>query len=140
MSAKGSSPAIVYFDGYCNLCNGTVDFLIKRDRHRRLWFASLQSPRGQRDCGPAPDGEDPGSVVLSYQGKTYYRSTAVLRAVALLGGVWRTVTVLRVIPPPMRDAVYRFIAARRFRWFGRRDTCRVPTPEERDHFLEGPED
>jgi predicted DCC family thiol-disulfide oxidoreductase YuxK len=128
--------AIVYFDGFCNLCNGTVDFLIRRDRHRRLWFASLQSPRGQRECGATPDGEDPGSVVLSYEGRTYYRSTAVLRAVALLGGGWQLVSVLRVIPPPLRDTVYRFIAARRYRWYGRRDTCRVPSPAERDRFLE----
>jgi predicted DCC family thiol-disulfide oxidoreductase YuxK len=136
MSDRNTTPAVVYFDGFCNLCNGTVDFLIRRDRHRRLRYASLQSPRGQRECGATPDGEDPGSVVLSYQGRLYYRSTAVLCAVALLGGPWRLVSVLRVVPPPIRDAVYRFVAARRYSWFGRRDACRVPTAEERDRFLE----
>jgi len=136
MSTHDPAPAVVYFDGVCNLCNGTVTFLIRRDRHRRLWFASLQSPRGQRECGVTPDGEDPGSVVLSSAGEFYYRSSAVLRAVALLGGPWRLASALRVIPASLRDAVYRAVAARRYRWFGRRDTCRVPSPAERDRFLE----
>jgi len=135
--ATRDKPAIVYFDGVCNLCNTTVDFLIRRDRHRRLWFASLQSPRGRRDCGdPAEGAADPQSVVLSYDGRFYYRSSGVLRAVALLGGMWRMVSVLRVIPPPLRDAVYRFVASRRYRWFGQRDTCRIPSEEERTRFLE----
>ena len=83
-----------------------------------------------------PNGEAPGSVVLSFEGRMYDRSSAVLRAVALLGGPWRMVSALRVIPAPLRDLVYRFVAARRYRWFGRRDTCRVPSPVERDRFLE----
>lgn len=143
MSRPDPAPPIVFFDGYCNLCNGTVDFLIRHDRHRRLRFSSLQSPPGMRELGAAgsegtrDEGAGiPASVVLSYQGERYRESGAVLRSVSLLGGPWRLARVLLLIPAPLRDGVYRFVAARRYRWFGRRDACRVPSPEERDRFLE----
>jgi predicted DCC family thiol-disulfide oxidoreductase YuxK len=141
MARPQPATAIVFFDGFCNLCNATVDFLIRHDRRGRLRFASLQSPRGLRECGSVHDGGPgsggaPASVVLAHDGRLYRRSGAVLRAVALLGGPWRLAAVLLVIPRPLRDAVYRLVAARRYRWFGRRETCRAPSTGERDRFLE----
>jgi len=129
---------IVFFDGVCNLCNRFVDFLIRHDSHHRLYFASLQSPRGQAARTRVGDsGADPESIVLRHHGNTYVRSGAAIRTIALLGGGWRLYRVLLVIPSPIRDVVYRLVARYRYPWFGRRDTCRVPSPAERSRFLEG---
>ena len=128
---------VVFFDGVCTLCNRFVDFLIRHDNGNTLYFASLQSVQG--DIERARMGEnniDPESIVLRHRGKSYVRSGAAIRTIALLGGMWRLHRVLLIIPSPIRDVVYRVIARYRYRWFGRRDTCRVPAPAERSRFLE----
>ena len=129
--------AVLLFDGVCGLCNGTVDFLLRHDTHGRLRFAALQSDSGKRllgQYGLPPDAPD--TVVFVQHGRCLTESSAVLAAVAQLGLPWRMLAMLRVVPKPLRDVVYRVIARNRYRWFGRRDTCRMPTPEERDRFLE----
>lgn len=129
--------AVVLFDGVCGLCNGTVDFLLRHDTRGALRFAALQSESGKRllaECGLPAEALD--SVVLVERGRCVTESTAVLQALAYLGYPWRVLSVLRVIPQPLRDIVYRYIARHRYAWFGRRDQCRIPTESEHARFLE----
>ena len=129
--------AVVLFDGVCSLCNGVVDFIIRRDRQKRFRFASLQSPTGRRlaeECGLAADALS--TLVLMEGGRCYTHSEAVLRIVRHLQFPWRLACGFRVAPRYVRDAAYRVVARHRYRWFGRRETCRVATAAERERFLE----
>jgi predicted DCC family thiol-disulfide oxidoreductase YuxK len=135
-----SAPAIVLFDGVCNLCDSTVQFLLDRDPDGRFVFASLQSDEGKRVLASAghaitAEGSDPDSIVLVEGGKAYDKSTAALRIARRLGFPWVMLAVFLVFPAFLRDVVYNFIARNRYRWFGRHDVCRVPTPETRARFL-----
>jgi predicted DCC family thiol-disulfide oxidoreductase YuxK len=126
---------IMYFDGHCNLCNGAVDFLIRRDHQARLKFASLQGETARTRL-PAEVVQNLGTMVLAEGDKLYTESDAALRAAAQVGvGYSFLAHVLLWIPSFVRNPVYRFIARNRYRWFGRRDTCRLPSPEERQRFL-----
>ena len=127
---------LVLFDGVCVLCNGFVDFLLPRDPNGELTFGALQSEAGKqalRDAG-LPDAM-PETVIVIDDGRVYQESTAVLRVFRRLGWPWRALAWLRVVPRPLRDVVYRFIAKRRYRLTGRRDSCRIPSPTERARFL-----
>lgn len=136
MSGEWSSRRIVFFDGVCNLCNGTVDFLVSRDRKHQLRYASLQSEIGQRmlTVFGLPTTEF-GSFIFLDQGRLHMRSAGAIRVAMRLGGLWTLMGVFLVVPPVLRDAVYDWVARNRYRWFGKRDTCRLPTPEERILFL-----
>jgi predicted DCC family thiol-disulfide oxidoreductase YuxK len=129
---------IVLFDGVCNLCSGVVNFIIDRDEPGYFRFAAIQSEPGHdvlvRNGIAVPDG-DPDSIVLEEDGRLYQKSTAALRIARHLGGAWRLLYVFIVVPRPIRDMVYRFVAHNRYRWFGRQEACRVPTPELRGRFL-----
>lgn len=128
---------LVLYDGVCRFCNGAVNFLVDRDPGKRLRFASLQSAFGQailREQGLS--ASDLETMILIDGGRAYFRSTAALRAVGKLAGPWRAATVLLVVPAFLRDAVYRIVARNRYRWFGKLDQCRVPTPELRERFLD----
>jgi len=129
--------AIVLFDGVCNLCNGTVNFIIDHDPAGDFRFAPLQSSVAQTylDEADGPD-EDLGTIVLVEDGRTYVRSTAALRIARRLSGAWSLLALALLIPRPLRDAVYDVIAANRYDWFGQRDQCRMPTPALRDRFLD----
>jgi predicted DCC family thiol-disulfide oxidoreductase YuxK len=128
--------ATILFDGVCNLCNGSVQFVVARDPSARYRFASLQSPAAAsllRDAGvtsPLPD-----SIVLVEGDRVYVRSTAILRILRRLRFPWPLAFALIAVPPFIRDRVYDFVAARRYRWFGRRDVCMIPTPELERRFL-----
>jgi predicted DCC family thiol-disulfide oxidoreductase YuxK len=127
---------IVLFDGVCNLCSGVVAFLIRHDRASRFRFAPLQSELGralQVRHGLDPDALD--TFVLVDDAGAHARSTAVLRILRELPAPWRWLWPLVAVPRPLRDALYGFVARRRYRWFGRRDRCFVPTPELRSRFL-----
>jgi predicted DCC family thiol-disulfide oxidoreductase YuxK len=125
---------VLFFDGVCNLCNGFIDFLVKRDRNRQFRFAPLQ---GETARYALPEGltKDLNSLVLAEEGELYFRSTAALRTIAKLGGIWSIAGALLWVPTGLRDSVYRWVAANRYRWRGKRDTCRLPTPEERELFM-----
>ncbi len=131
---------IVLFDGVCNLCVGSVQFLIERDPEARFRFAPLQSEVGERlvsDCGLDPETMD--SVVLVDEGRCHVKSDAVIRIGRHLGGLYRALSVGRLLPRRARNVVYDFVAARRYGWFGKKDRCMMPTPELRSRFLaEGP--
>jgi predicted DCC family thiol-disulfide oxidoreductase YuxK len=128
--------AVVLFDGVCNLCNGSVQFIIARDPGARFRFAALDSDaamRMLRECGvssPLPD-----SMALIEHGIVYTRSAAALRIARRLRFPWRLSYAFILVPPALRDAIYDLIARHRYGWFGRRDACLVPTPELRSRFL-----
>lgn len=127
---------VVIFDGVCNLCNGAVDYLIRRDRHERLMFTANQDAAGQDLLAAWPEAAAMDTMYLWENGELYDRSTAVLRIARHLPLPERLAYGFIVVPRPIRDALYKLIAANRYRWFGKKDTCRIPTPEERSRFLE----
>lgn len=128
---------VIYFDGVCNLCNGSVQFVIKRDKAGKFRFAPLQSRAGQAILARnGLSGEHFTSFLLSENGKLYRRSTAALRVVRRLPGAWPLLYGFIIVPPFIRNAVYDFIARNRYRWFGKKEACMVPTPELKSRFLE----
>lgn len=132
------SDPIVLFDGVCHLCSAIVQFAIPRDPRRRLRFAALQSDvarqlLGQLDHPPIPD-----SFVLIEGGRGYTRSTAALRVLRHLAMPWPILTICVLIPRPFRDWAYDFVARHRYRWYGTRRSCFVPTPDIKQRFLDLP--
>jgi predicted DCC family thiol-disulfide oxidoreductase YuxK len=124
------------FDGVCNLCHGTVRFVLAHDRAARFRFATLQSEVGRALL--ARHGLDAAaldSVVLVDADGAHERSDGALRTLARLDSPWRWLGLLRVVPRPLRDAVYDWIARHRYGWFGKLDACPLPRPEWRDRFL-----
>jgi predicted DCC family thiol-disulfide oxidoreductase YuxK len=135
-----SAPAIILFDGVCNLCNGFVQFVIRQDPAGRFRFAALQSAAGQavlkaHGLDAATLAAEPDSVLLELDGQFYSHSDAVLLIARALGGPWRLLLAGYVLPRAWRDAAYRFVARHRYRWFGRQESCWLPTPELRARFL-----
>lgn len=141
-----ASGPIVLFDGVCNLCDAAVRFIVDRDPHGRFRFAALQSTAAERllssfdvaaDGRPrrSDAGAEPRTIYLLEGGRLYQRSTAALRIARHLRAPWPLAGLCLAVPAPFRDAVYDFVAKRRYAWFGRRDACRVPTPEEARRFL-----
>jgi predicted DCC family thiol-disulfide oxidoreductase YuxK len=127
---------ILLFDGVCNLCNGAVQFIIKRDRKNLLQFASLQSDAGQKLLGKfgLPAAEFHSLILI--QGDHYFmKSAAVLKIARQLGSVWKVFYAFIIVPRPVRDFFYDMVARSRYRVFGKRDECMVPTPDLVDKFL-----
>jgi len=134
------APDTILFDGVCNLCNGFVQFVIRHDATGRFRFAALQSTAGQgllaaQGVSATSLAADPESVLLLSGGKLYSHSDAVLRIAQGLGGIWRLLAVSRLLPRAWRDASYRFVARHRYRWFGRQESCMLPTPALKARFL-----
>ncbi|MES2964058.1 MAG: DCC1-like thiol-disulfide oxidoreductase family protein [Bdellovibrionota bacterium] len=131
-----SNEKIVFFDGYCTLCNSVVDGLIVLDRNSVLRFASLQGETARRLLAQKDlEIADPDTIVYLRDGERYERSTAVLMILRDLGGSWKLISIFFFVPRPLRDLGYRFVAKIRYRVFGKRDTCRLPTAEERERLL-----
>lgn len=130
------SPGIVLFDGVCNFCNSSVQFILKHDKTGSLQFASLQSPTGQSLLQKHAIPTSVDSVIFVEGDTAYVKSAAALQIARYFGGIWRLLQVFRIIPAPLRDVVYDFIARNRYRWFGKRDTCMLPSPEVRARFLD----
>lgn len=130
-----SKTPVLFFDGVCGLCNRFVDLALSRDRSGTLLFAPLQGRTARDVLGPE-SGEQLETVVLADDRGVHRRSSAVVRVLWRLGG-WRraAAALLWVIPRPIRDMGYRCVVRNRYRWFGRKEACRMPTPEERDRFL-----
>jgi predicted DCC family thiol-disulfide oxidoreductase YuxK len=129
--------SLVLFDGVCNLCNGFVQFVIARDSAGRFQFAALQSASARRvlelHAAPAPL---PDAIVLVDDGQLFTRSTAALRIARRLRFPWPLAYAFIAVPRPLRDFIYNRIARHRYRWFGRRDHCMVPTPALRSRFID----
>jgi predicted DCC family thiol-disulfide oxidoreductase YuxK len=126
---------VVLFDGVCNLCNGAVQFIISHDPEARFHFAPLESDISRRLLDGRTKGTLPDSVVLIEDGQVYTRSTAALRIVRRLKFPWPLLSAFLIVPRPLRDMVYDAIARHRYKWFGKRDVCMMPTPELRSRFL-----
>jgi len=127
---------VILFDGVCNMCNASVNFVIDHDPAERFRFASLQSGvGGQLAEEHGIDADEMSSMVLIEAGKAYTRSSAVLRVCRHLRGPAKLLWPFIVVPAFLRDPVYRLIAKRRYKWFGKRDACRLPTEEDRARFL-----
>lgn len=145
---------VIFFDGYCNLCNQWVDFLLrvlrarsKKSAHFSIQLASLQGKTAQEIFTAAGRTDllaPPLNTVVLYErvagtvgeSEFYTESDAILRVFAELEFPWSWFGVFRFIPKSIRDAIYRWISKNRFRWFGKRESCRLPTPEERTWFLD----
>ena len=128
--------AIILFDGVCNFCNGAINFVLKQDKKGVFRFAPLQSEAGQRllklyNLSTA----EFDSFVLIDDGKIYKKSSASLRVMNKLPWYWKEAQLLRIIPTAFRDAIYDFIAKNRYKWFGKKEQCMIPTPEMRNKFL-----
>lgn len=135
--ARASSAGpVILFDGVCNLCNGAVNFVIDRDPEGVFTFGALQSEQAEALLQKHALPEDYlDSLVLLENGRLYVRSEAALRIARRLGGLWPLLYAFMAVPRPLRNRIYDWIASNRYGWFGRREQCRVPTPELRQRFL-----
>ena len=132
------SQKIILFDGVCNLCSATVQFVLKRDHKSQFLFGSLQSDAGRKLLSRAGLPVDQfHSFVLFEKDKVYTRSSAVLRVARHLGGGWSLFYVFMLVPRFLRDAIYNWIARNRYRWFGKKNECWIPRPEWKARFLDG---
>lgn len=127
--------SIILFDGVCNLCNGFVQFIIKHDQKAVFKFAALQSAAGQTLLAKHKITEDLKSVILIKEGKVFTQSAAVLKIAVQLGFWWKFFYIFCIIPPVIRNAIYRLIAKYRFKFFGKSDNCMIPSPEIENRFL-----
>ena len=127
---------IIVFDGVCVLCSRSAQFVLKHDRRARFRLAAVQSEAGTALCRQhGVDAVDPETMILIEDGRAFQMSDAALRICHGLGWPWRAFGLLRIVPRPLRDAVYRRVARNRYRWFGRRETCWLPDPQWRDRLL-----
>ncbi|MFJ5716844.1 thiol-disulfide oxidoreductase DCC family protein [Neobacillus sp. NPDC093127] len=127
---------IILFDGVCNLCNSSVQFIIKRDPTGTFKFASLQGETGQALLKKYGLNTDSDSFVFIENEKIHVKSTAALRVCRKLTGAWRLLAVFLIIPAFIRDPLYGIIAKNRYRWFGKKDSCMLPKPEWKNRFLD----
>lgn len=128
---------IIFFDGVCNLCNGSVDFILKRDPKETFRFASLQSSIAKDLLKrESVDLNNMRTIILLNNGKVFYRSNAILEILRQLTAPWPVFYVFKLVPRFIRDGLYNLISKHRYSWFGKRDTCRIPSVGERARFLE----
>ena len=128
--------SLILFDGACNLCNNSVTFIIKRDPSAYFQFAALQSEQAAERIAEHIDKTAlPDSIVLIDEKGLHTRSTAALRVARHLSGLWPLLYVFTAIPAPIRDIIYDWIARNRYKWFGKEDSCMLPTPELQQRFL-----
>ena len=125
------------FDGVCRFCSGSVQFILRHDRAGKIHYAPLQSSFGRDAVSKHPSLANIDSVVLVEEdGSVRVKSDAVLRIAQHMGGLWKMMAVFRIIPGPLRDWVYDWVARSRYRVFGKTEACMRPTPEERTRFVD----
>ena len=130
------SHSIILFDGVCNLCNSSINFVIKRDKDNQFKFATLQEETGQLLLKRySIDTLDTDSIILIENGKAYAKSTAALRVARKLSSAWPLMYGFLIIPAFIRNWVYDYIAKNRYKWYGKQDSCMIPTPELKSKFL-----
>ncbi len=136
MAPEWQNHPVVFFDGVCNLCNGAVRAFLRLDRRQRLRFASLQSEAGQQALRAAGLGTRAFHSMLFHRGgRLFQHSDAVLEAAAAMGGPWRLARAARLVPRFLRDPLYRWVARNRYKWFGKSESCMVPTPGLKARFF-----
>lgn len=126
---------IVFFDGYCSLCNNLVDWLMRADKTGELKFASLQGDTAEQKLGSSIAPTDVDTVIYLRGDQRYERSAAILHILSDIGGFWGLAKVFFLVPKFIRDWCYRFVAQNRYRIFGKKETCRIPGPEEIERLL-----
>jgi predicted DCC family thiol-disulfide oxidoreductase YuxK len=136
MNESGTHTAIILFDGVCNFCNSSVNFVIRHDKKDRFHFAPLQSDTGKKLLDQFHENNmEMDSVVLIENNKLYKRSTAILRIARRLGGAYSLLYGFILVPRFLRDAVYDFIGHNRYKWFGKKDSCMIPTADVKKKFI-----
>jgi len=136
MGANNSINKVILFDGVCNLCAASVTFVIQRDPSATFRFASLQSSYGQKMLINAGLKSHFDTVVLLKGGKMYTRSNAALEIARDLNGLWPALYFFKVVPAFIRNSVYNWIATNRYKWFGKKESCMIPTPELKARFID----
>jgi predicted DCC family thiol-disulfide oxidoreductase YuxK len=126
---------LVLFDGYCNLCNGAVQFIIRRDPKEKFLFAALSWTIGEEAKNTNPGFSAADSIMVYRNGKLYAHSSAALIIAGQLKGLWPLCGVFWIVPGIIRDAVYKWVARNRYRWFGKKDTCMIPDRDLSYRFL-----
>lgn len=133
---RALSEPVVLFDGVCNLCNGSVLFIIKRDPQSKLKFSSLQSDYGAEQMkrfNLPPSALN--SVLLIKNDQLFQKSNAALEIARMLDGIWPGMYAFKIVPLFIRDFIYDWIAKNRYRWFGKKEECMIPTPEMKARFV-----
>ena len=127
---------VILFDGVCNLCNSSVLFVIKRDKKNKFLFTALREEFGQKIIKKFEiDTTKIDSILLYKNGEIFYKSTAALMVAKNLGFPYNLGIIFFIIPPFIRNYVYDFIARNRYKWFGKKESCMIPTPELKSRFL-----
>jgi predicted DCC family thiol-disulfide oxidoreductase YuxK len=127
---------IVLFDGVCNFCASSVQFIIRHDKTKSLQFASLQSAIAQQLLSDYKMSKSLDGVVFVEDNKAYFKSAAAFRIARYFGGFWKILNVFSILPLFITDFFYDVIANNRYKWFGKKETCMIPSPEIRSRFLE----
>ncbi|MDJ0703080.1 MAG: DCC1-like thiol-disulfide oxidoreductase family protein [Leptolyngbyaceae cyanobacterium MO_188.B28] len=135
LSRSPKANAIVFFDGECLLCNSFVDFILRIDKANVLQIATLQGYTAQERLPALPEQIEEWSIYYIEAEEIYDQSDAVLRVLYRLGGIWHWLSFARIVPRRIRNFVYKIIARNRYRWFGRRATCRMPSEQDKARFL-----
>jgi predicted DCC family thiol-disulfide oxidoreductase YuxK len=125
---------VILFDGICNLCNGTIDFILKHDQKKQFRFVALQSDTGKLVIQKFKIPLETDSVILINQNRTYFESEAVVEIAGMLPFPWKLGRIFRFIPKIIRNGLYNWIAKNRYRWFGKRNTCRIMPFDENQLF------
>jgi predicted DCC family thiol-disulfide oxidoreductase YuxK len=137
MNKSHAHTAIILFDGVCNFCNSAVNFIIRHDKKNHFRFAPLQSAIGKELLDQFHENnEEMNSVVLIENNQLYKRSTAILRITRHLAGAYFLLYGLLIVPRFLRDAVYDFVGHNRYKWFGKKDSCMIPTEDVKKKFME----
>ncbi|HST20616.1 MAG TPA: DCC1-like thiol-disulfide oxidoreductase family protein [Blastocatellia bacterium] len=136
-----NNPVLLY-DGVCGLCNKSVQMILDHDKRKEMFFAALQSDYGKQVISRHPELEKVDSIVFVEQKsgaddeRVFIRSAAALRVASYLGGAWKLLLILRIIPRPVRDFFYNLCAKYRYKFFGKYDSCMLPSPDVRSRFLD----
>jgi predicted DCC family thiol-disulfide oxidoreductase YuxK len=128
--------SLILFDGVCNFCNSSVNFIIKRDKKNIFRFSSLQSETGQKCLSEYNFSHTEfDTIILIEKGELYNRSAAALRIAKSISGIWKLFYIFIIIPRPIRNYFYDLLSRNRYKWFGKRDACRIPSESEKEKFL-----
>lgn len=134
MSSNISDHDLILFDGVCNFCNSSINFILKNDTNNRFKFASIQSDTGKLYIEKYQLQELDSIIVITHN-KALIKSDAFLHILSKLGRIYSVSKIFKLVPLKIRNAVYDFIAQNRYKWFGKSNTCRIPTSEERSKFI-----
>jgi predicted DCC family thiol-disulfide oxidoreductase YuxK len=130
-----SGTRIVFFDGVCGLCNSSVDWLLRHDKNQRFLYSPLQGQAASEKL-TAEQLADLDTIVYFRNGKSLFRSDAALYIVKDLGGIWSLLFGFIIVPRFLRDGIYKWVSRNRYKWFGKKEACRIPSKAERARFLD----